>query len=342
MILKNADSKQESINELQRLIAIAPANLKPKIEKELNFLKAGMKGEQEAAYLIDFALEKSKNTIIIHDVRFEFEGRVAKIDHLLIHRSLNVYVIETKHFNSGIKISEDGEFMQWNSFKKSFEGIASPFAQNERHIAVLKDIFKNLIDMPTRLGKKIQPNFHSKIVVNPNSRVDRPKKFDTSNLVKADLLIKNLEKELENMGFFDSVAKMVSSETVEAIACQLIKLHRPIKMDYAGKFGVSELSVNASQHITPIAPPANAVQQVAAEYKAKTEHVNVCKKCNSSSIKIQYGKFGYYFKCDDCNENSNIKLDCGNKGHQERLRKEGLIFYRECDICKSSSVFFQN
>ena len=90
MILKNADSKQDSIKELQRLIAIAPANLKLKIEKELNFLKAGVKGEQEAAYLMDFALEKSKNTIIIHDVRFEFEGRAAQIDHLLIHRSLNI------------------------------------------------------------------------------------------------------------------------------------------------------------------------------------------------------------------------------------------------------------
>lgn len=105
MILKNADCKQESINELQRLMAIAPAYIKSKIKKELNFLKAGIRGEEESGYLIDFDLGKSKNTFIIHDIRFEFEGRVAQIDHLLIHRSLNIYVIETKHFNAGIKIS---------------------------------------------------------------------------------------------------------------------------------------------------------------------------------------------------------------------------------------------
>ena len=120
MILKNADDKEEQINALQYLISIAPPSIKSKIEQELRFVRAGIKGEQETAYLIDFNLGKSKNSFVIHDLRLEFKGRVAQIDHLLFHRTLNIYVIETKHFNSGIKINDNGEFMQWNSYKRTF------------------------------------------------------------------------------------------------------------------------------------------------------------------------------------------------------------------------------
>lgn len=54
MILKNADSRERDIEELERLIKIAPADRKSKVEQELRFLRAGIKGENESAYLIDF------------------------------------------------------------------------------------------------------------------------------------------------------------------------------------------------------------------------------------------------------------------------------------------------
>lgn len=49
MILKNADSRERDIEELERLIKIAPADRKAKVEQELRFLRAGIKGENESA-----------------------------------------------------------------------------------------------------------------------------------------------------------------------------------------------------------------------------------------------------------------------------------------------------
>lgn len=343
MILKNADDKVGQINELQRLISIALPSIKPKIEQELRFLRAGIKGEQEVAYLIDFNLGKSKNSFVIHDLRFEFKGRVAQIDHLLIHRTLNVYVIETKHFNSGIKVNDNGEFMQWNSYKKTFEGIASPFAQNERHISVLQDIFDSLIEMPTRLGVKLQPTFHSQVLVNSSSRIDRPKNFDTSNLIKAEMLITRLDKDLDEMSAVKFLAKIVSPETTESIARQLMLFNRPIQIDYAKKFGLNLAAGNSSSKIeTVIENTMVQSEQEVPEAQLTSELSHQCKKCNSKNIKIQYGKFGYYFKCEDCGGNSNIKISCGIDGHHERLRKDGSKFFRECDCCKTSSLYFAN
>jgi hypothetical protein len=45
-------------------------------------------------------------------LRLEHNGRTAQIDHLLINRWMECYVLESKHFNAGLKITEDGEFMR--------------------------------------------------------------------------------------------------------------------------------------------------------------------------------------------------------------------------------------
>src|SRR5437762_7135786 len=160
MLLKRQDDKHGQIRELERLEAIAPAGQKAQIEKELRSVRAGLNGEKEAAYLIDFDVKGSKRSAVIHDLRLEIGGRVAQIDHVLLHRTLNVFVLETKHLHAGIKITEDGEFLRWNDFRRTYEGMASPFAQNERHIAVLRDAFDR-IEMPTRMGVRLTPVFVS-------------------------------------------------------------------------------------------------------------------------------------------------------------------------------------
>ncbi len=345
MIVKNAEGKAEQINNLERLLGMAPSDLKPRIEQELRRVRAGIKGEQEAAYLIDFDLRDSKNTCVIHDLRLEIKGRVAQIDHLLIHRSMKVYVIETKHFHAGIKVTETGEFMQWNSYKKTYEGIPSPFAQNERHIAVLKDVFSTLIELPSRLGVKLEPEFHSIVAVASSARIERPNNFDTSNLVKADQLIQRLDDNLKSASLFSAVAKLVSEDTLLGIAQQLLFFHRPIRFDYAAKFGLeSPLNNNGASKTGPVTDPSQTDTTSTKEKNedSSDELLLSCRKCNSTNISIQYGKYGYYFKCAECEGNTPINIGCGHEGHKERLRKDGARFFRECAECRTSRLYFEN
>lgn len=337
MILKSADSKDAQIAELERLVSFAPSDRKPKIEQELRNLRSGLKSEQEAAYLIDFHLKDSKNTLVIHDLRLEVGGRVAQIDHLLLHRTFVAYVLETKSFHAGLKITEEGEFLRWNDYKRKFEGMASPIAQNDRHVVVLKEAFKQ-IDMPTRLGMRLSYSFESYILVSPNARIDRPKKLDTSRVLKADMLMDAIDERFEKEGVLEtltSMAKIVSPDTLLDIGRQLVALHRPINIDYAAKFGLTECSTPASLVKEPELKTSVADAEQ-GESKPK------CRKCSSGNLSVQYGKYGYYFKCADCDGNTPIKIDCGKEGHKERLRKDGLKFYRECEQCKTSSLFFVN
>jgi len=67
-----------------------------------------------------------------------------------------------------------------------------------------------------------------------------------------------------------------------------------------------------------------------------------CRRCNSENLSIQYGKFGYYFKCGSCDGNTPIKISCGHQTQKQRLRKDGAQSYRECIDCKTSTRFFTN
>lgn len=344
MLLKSADKKDDQIIELERLVSIAPSDKKTRIEQELRNVRSGLKGEQEAAYLIDFDLKDSRNTLVLHDLRFEIDGRVAQIDHLLLHRTLTVYALETKSFHAGLKITEEGEFMRWNGFKKTYEGMASPVAQNDRHIAVLKDVFEQ-IDMPTRLGLRLAPTFESFVLISPNARVDRPKKYDTSRVLKADMLMDALDKRFEQEGVFErlaSTAKLVSLETLMDIGQQLIQRHQPAKFNYAARFGLADADSAALvvEEPDPVAYVAEAAPAVAEQQKV--DNGVKCRSCESGNLSVQYGKYGYYFKCADCDGNTPIKVSCGKEDHKERIRKDGPKFFRECEQCKTSSLYFVN
>lgn len=337
MLLKNADNKDYQIKELETLLNSATGDRKSRIEQELRIVRAGIKGEHDAAYLIDFDFKNLDFYAVIHDLRLEVGGRVAQIDHLVISRCLDCFVLETKYLRGGMKITEDGEFLRWNDYKKTFEGMASPLAQNDRHIAVLREAFR-FIDMPTRLGLRLQPTFHSYVLVSPEARIDRPEKFDTSRIIKADVFKKTVLDKYDKESFLGSVssmAKVISAQTLEQLARQVVTLHKPIRMNVTAKFGAPE-PVKAGRASGPL--PSRTPEPVSQpEGDAPS-----CKECKGAKGSIQYGKFGYYFKCDACSANTSAKVNCGKPGHKARIRKDGQNFFRECEDCKSSSLYFTN
>lgn len=339
MLIKSADDKSSQISALESLLTQPLGPLAKKVEDELRMLRAGIKVEQDAAYLIDFDFKDSTNTIVLHDLRFEMDGRVAQIDHLLIHRTLNVFVLETKAFHAGLKITEEGEFLRWNNWKKTYEGMASPLAQNERHITVLKSVFEQ-IDMPTRLGMRLSPTFQSVILIEPSARIDRPKNFDSRSVIKADMLVKRLDEVLEQQNVLAMASKYVATETIAEIAQQLVRLHRPFSINYAARFGITPTPVPNPTRPVTLPTPTAAPTAISASKSEQTRPA--CRSCQSDQLSIQYGKYGYYFKCVSCQDTTAIKLSCGHDGHKERIRKDGLTFYRECADCNTSSLFYTN
>jgi hypothetical protein len=199
MLIKARDNHDVDVETLRVLLdRQLPAKQRFLIEREIKCIGSGARGEESSAYYIDFRYKDSENWAVIHDLRLEHRGFVAQIDHLLINRFLDIYVLESKNYYYGIKITPEGEFLVWNG--KTFIAIESPIEQNKRHIDLLDKLLQQTGIVPTRLGIPISPSFLNYVMVAPNSRVDRPAKakFDTDMVIKADALMAAINKRIDS------------------------------------------------------------------------------------------------------------------------------------------------
>lgn len=176
MIIKNAADRDVDLAILEGLQARpdVPVETKKRIKQEIKNIHAGLKGEREAAYEMEFTYGTSKFWMLIHDLRIEVAGQFAQIHHIVISRFLEIWVCESKHFSEGLAINEHGEFSAFYNSKPY--GVPPPIEQNRKHIAVLESVFKKgIVKLPTRLGFDIKPSFNSLILVSKRARITRPK-----------------------------------------------------------------------------------------------------------------------------------------------------------------------
>lgn len=313
MIIKDASPRQKDLEALRALLQYPAigADTQRKIEQEIRNIQAGERGESEAAYEIGFHYGESRNWAIIHDLRLEYKGRVAQIDHLLINRVLDIWVCESKRFSEGIGINEQGEcVMFWQGRP---QGIGSPHEQNEKHLAVLKAVFDDgKVTLPTRLGFQIKPSLNSLVVVSKNARIARPKTpgWWQEGIVKADQIKARIDKAFDKDTNALTMAKLVGSDTLANLARELASLHRPISFDWPARFGLpsSPPVVQVEQAPQPPAPPPDTPPEVpqgdpAASKKSKL----VCHACGVS-VEYRVARFCWFQKprfggnvyCQDC------------------------------------------
>ncbi len=302
MIVKRMDSKQAELEELSSLLK---EKLSPKqrflIEREARAIQAGTLGEKDSAYYIDYYFEESKNWAVIHDLRLEHEGKVAQIDHILVNRLFHIFVLESKNYSYGIKITSHGEFESYSG-KQSF-GIPSPIEQNKRHVHFLEHFLKEMQILPKRLGISIRPKFHSLILISPKCRISRPSgnKFDTDSIIKADALQTTIMEKLDqNSRVTDlaSLGKLFSLAAIEEVATKLASFHRPIKRDFRAQFGLPEKHPpkpeSADLSKKPAARRENGSNYFCAHCK-QTISANVAKFCWQNSSK--FGGRAYCIQC---------------------------------------------
>jgi hypothetical protein len=210
------------------------------IEQEIRSIRAGMKGEKDAAYQIELYFGRSQNWVTIHDLRFEVDGYAAQIDHLIINRLAQVWVCESKHFAEGVSVNEYGEWSRW--WRGRQEGIASPIEQNRRHILLLVRAFDDgLVMAPKRLGLvRRKPEFKSLVLVSDNARIGRPRRKveGLDDVIKAEQLQTRLydgyDKAPER-----AMLGIVGKEGLVAFGRELAALHRPAPRDWPARFGLS-------------------------------------------------------------------------------------------------------
>ncbi len=249
MILKNIDSKDESIKILEELLSES-TNEKQKylIESDLKNLKNGYQKEKENAYLIDFAFKNSKNVYIIHDLRLEHNGRVAQIDHLLLSR-FGIEVLESKSFSGVVTVKSDNSLEV--KYKDKIIAQPNPLEQASRHETVLRELLNDNNLLKNKIGAKLE--ISTRVLFNPNTVVTNDPL--PSGFVKADNFFKERNDEIDNSGIikiYKSVLGLQKIDSILNLANFLISRHKPLTFDYKSKYKIKKENIEEVQNIKPI------------------------------------------------------------------------------------------
>jgi hypothetical protein len=322
--------------------------LKETDKKEVcgKFQQFGYDAEKQMAYYLMRAFENDKVIHVINDLRLEKDGVVAQIDHLIIHK-FGFLIIESKSVTTEVSVNEHGEWARY--FNNKPKGMPSPVNQAIRQADLLKQLLiENNKDIMRKSiigqGSSGKLKYDVLVAISDSGIIKRGENAKLDEVLKADQITDKIQKtietyERENKKLFSLKMNMhLSDESLTNISRFLYDSHKPFGNVSQCPDPLQNSKKTAPEVSQPVAVTSEEIQKVPSRPKNQ-EH---CSKCNSKNITIAYGKYGYYFKCLDCDGNTSLKLKCKDNSCKPRLRKSKLRFFKECAICGASELFFEN
>ena len=281
MLIKSADNKSKRLTLLHDLQNSPRLDdwQKKRLNDELLKVRRGIQGEKDAAHYLDNHFSDGKNHAVIHDLRLEVDGEIAQIDHLLINRLLDFYLLETKNFGGDVTITAHGEFSVKYGVERVYN-IPSPIEQSKRHENVLRRLLTKL-EIKGRAGTS--PRFKHVVLVDPKAAIHRPdaKIFDTSMIIGADQFrtwqLAHVDKEISTAVALSSMLNIRGSDALKEVAEKISRQHRP------------EDLLHMPDWLLP--QPAKSQKETTT---SQLEHAGrkklICLTCNSK-ISYEEGKF---------------------------------------------------
>jgi hypothetical protein len=242
MIIKNMDEYAAELATIERLLQSDPSPaIATALQQDRSTILGTLQHKRDAAYHLDFYFTATPDWAVIHDLCLEMGDDTVTFDHLLISRELDIYVIETKHYSANVQITEEKEFF-YNVDNRPI-AVTSPADRNQKNIKFLNSYLIQNGLLPTRFGLAIKPNFHNVVLVSPTSSVKLPRRnVDLGcEVVRSDIFLEHFNRTLPSgTGAHDFVtlARHISSETLNEMADKLARRHMPKRIDFSRRYGL--------------------------------------------------------------------------------------------------------
>lgn len=306
MLLKSADDKSKRLALLEDLqhSQLLDSDQRKWLRDELMRLSKGIQGERDAAHYLDQYFKDGKNHVVLHDLRFVVDGDVSQIDHLIINRFGDIFLLETKNYACNLVINDHGEFTA--EYQNNRFGIPSPIEQSLRHERVLAKLFERL-NIVSRTQK--QPDFHHVVLMHTKATIERPpaKIFDTSSVIKADQFPSWHKSFVDKSGVGLLLKAALNTRSVDTIVEwgeKLKRQHRPADLmalpDFMQPRKPTKATVSVPAIPAPVArtsasssPTIKASAQPASPSPVASEEPAKRLICNHCGVKISFpeGKF---------------------------------------------------
>lgn len=294
----------------------------------------GKESEKQMAFYLNHSFKSNNKVFVFNELMIEYDNEIAQIDHLIVFKN-GVFIIESKSCLGEISYNEKDE---WQRKTKTYHsGFKSPIKQAKRQMEILsslithhaKDIFRsnlfikaeNVVFSDKNFGKEILVAIDDKAILKRENNT----KINDTYVMKADAICDYMKKRLDRYDFkwtsFESKEEdnkiTMKEETLNKMCNFLLEIDEKTR----------SRKINFSAEI---------------ETKIKNNEKS-CKSCGKTdNLEIKYGKYGYYFFCNHCNKNSNIKEKCPDCSNTKtKIKKFKNNFYLDCG-CGNNSLYHQN
>ena len=200
--------------ELDRMKEYLKTHPNKDLENKVKLFEYGLAGEKQVLYEL---LHSGIGMYILHNVSFEYKGKSAQIDFVVITARCT-YFIECKNFIGNITINSKGDFVRtyMKNNRKVTEGTYNPITQSKRHLEIIKEQNYDNANILYKMNfEKTFDSFHDYIVVMANPKTIINDKYAPKNikerLVKADQIIeclKRLESKRDPFRFEKDIKKV--------------------------------------------------------------------------------------------------------------------------------------
>lgn len=320
--------------------------------------RAGIDAERQMAHYLHRAFATSSEYFVLNDLRIEdptqpeANGKhgVCQIDHLVVHR-FGMFIVESKSSKQGFSIRDDGfGGDEWTrKDKNGDQAIASPLQQAKRQGEFLRKVLNRHAE--TLLGKMefglrtLSKVLHGSdqrgfrhvpmqviVAISDHSHIDRANMRKLSgtpcsdHICKADLVTARIAEEYQRHVQGHSLLKAEHSN----YGTWSMKPEEAIRVAHF----LAEQHAILHKQIVP-SPQPTVTSTTTAPHP-------VCKSCSSEKLVATSGKYGYYWKCAECQANTAMPTVCGACGalgrdqSKVRIRKDGQDYWRECAQCGMS------
>lgn len=214
VLYKEDTTTQKELNRMKEYLKTHPNK---DLENKVKLFEYGLAGEKQVLYEL---LHSGIGMYILHNVNFEYKGKSAQIDFVVITARCT-YFIECKNFIGNITINSKGDFVRtyMKNNRKVTEGTYNPITQSKRHLEIIKEENYDNANILYKMNfEKTFDSFHDYIVVMANPKTIINDKYAPRNikerLVKADQIIeclKRLESKREPFRFEKDIKKVADN-----------------------------------------------------------------------------------------------------------------------------------
>jgi ssDNA-binding Zn-finger/Zn-ribbon topoisomerase 1 len=315
--------------------------LKPMQERDARWQRAGLQAERDMAYQLKVFFADRKPFAVFNNVKIEHNGLSAQIDHLVLTR-WTAYFIESKSVSQVITVNEHGEWARIHN--RRYMPVESPVEQSRRHQETLynflwanRDQFQgSFLGLTWNIKRLLTPVHYVAISTHGQIKGRGRRKFP--DVKKADQipaailayheslntgLLSNSNRDEDMDAFskksFAAVTEILLRSDMAATPEQQVQAFMADLPEKSDTPDVGEREATATE-LTD-----DADEPVAREY--------TCRKCESKNIAVTHGRYGYYFKCNDCDGNTPIVELCESCSERMKVSKSGDCFSLACPKC---------